>query len=108
MLFAIHCFATIAVSVILPRLASAAPLVRNYDACRALPGDPDWPQEEEWETLNRTVGGRLIRGVPLAEASCYSINVSATSEACVKVQREWASLAPLYVWLLLYLSMKTN
>lgn len=109
MLFTIHSLAAIAATVILPRLASAAPaLVRNNSACRALPGDADWPQEEEWETLNRTVGGRLIRGVPLAEPSCYSTNVSATSDACGTVQREWESMAPLYAWLLLYLYMKTN
>jgi hypothetical protein len=51
------------------------------------PGDADWPQEEEWETLNRTVGGRQLRGVPLTEASCYWTNVGTTSEACVTVQR---------------------
>ncbi|PSN68404.1 FAD-binding domain-containing protein [Corynespora cassiicola Philippines] len=95
MLFTIHSLAAVAATVILPRLASAAPaLVRNNGTCRALPGDVDWPQEKEWETLNRTVGGRLIRGIPLAEASCYSTNVSARSEGCVTVQREWANLAP--------------
>jgi hypothetical protein len=96
MLFTIHSFAAIA--VILPRLTSAAPttLVRKDGTCRALPGDADWPQEEEWNTLNRTVGGRLIRGVPLAQPACYSTNISATSEACGKVQSEWAILAPLY------------
>lgn len=109
MLFTIHSLAAIAATVILPRLASAAPaLVRKDGSCRALPGDADWPQEEEWETLNRTVGGRLIRGVPLAEASCYSTNVSAKSEVCVTVQGEWENLAPLYAWLLLHLFMKTN
>ena len=102
MLFTIHSLAAIAATVIIlprgPRLASAAPALERKDsACRALPEDADWPQAEEWETLNRTVGGRLIRGVPLAEPACYSTNVSATSEACRTVQREWASMAPLYV-----------
>jgi hypothetical protein len=67
MLFTAQSLAAIFATVILPRLASAAPaLVRNDGACRALPGDVDWPQEEEWETLNRTIGCRLLRGVLLA------------------------------------------
>ncbi|PVH96640.1 FAD-binding domain-containing protein [Periconia macrospinosa] len=95
MVFTIHSFAAIAATIVLPRLASAAPaLIRNNTACRVLPGDADWPQDEEWETLNRTVGGRLIRGAPLAETPCYSSNFSATSEGCFTIQREWASLAP--------------
>jgi hypothetical protein len=99
-LFTIHSLAAIAAIVILPHLASAAPaLVRNDGACRALPGDEYWHQQKEWGELNRTVRGRLIRGVPLAGASCYSTNVSATSEACVTVQREWVSLALVYAWL---------
>lgn len=96
MLFTIHSLAALAATVILPQLTSAAPAVRKNGTCRVLPGDADYPLDEEWEKLNRTVGGRLIRGVPLAEESCYSTNVSATSAGCAKVQNEWANLAPLY------------
>lgn len=29
-------------------------------SCKAVPGDAAWPSEQEWNFLNRTVGGRLI------------------------------------------------
>lgn len=38
--------------------------------CRAWPGSPDWPTESEWEQLNTTLGGALLRPLPAASA-CY-------------------------------------
>jgi len=44
--------------------ASRGPFRRN------LPGDPAWPSADRWESLNRSVGGRLLRVVsPLANCS---------------------------------------
>ena len=66
-----------------------APAERNRTHtfnCRYLPGDSHWPTEEEWSQLNRTIGGRLIRGVPLAQ-SCHSPGLE--KAACTKVQNEW-------------------
>ena len=106
MLFTSHSVIATAATVILPHLVLAAPtLVQTNGTCRVLPGDADWPREEEWQTLNRAVDGSLIRGVPLAEPACYSTDVSAKSEACGTVQSQWADLPPLYAWLLLPLFM---
>ncbi|KAI2780458.1 FAD-binding domain-containing protein [Daldinia loculata] len=38
--------------------------------CREYPGTPNWPLDEEWSRLNRSLGGALIKGVPPA-AVCY-------------------------------------
>ncbi|PBK81775.1 FAD-binding domain-containing protein [Armillaria gallica] len=37
----------------------------NY--CRTAPGDPSFPSSEEWNTLNSSVSGRLVKAVPSAQ-----------------------------------------
>ncbi|KAI1812807.1 FAD/FMN-containing isoamyl alcohol oxidase-like protein MreA [Poronia punctata] len=59
--------------------------------CRYLPGDPEWPNREAWSTLNDTVGGRLIRGVPLGQ-SCQARTYS--HAACSKILDGWTLLTP--------------
>lgn len=54
--------------------------------CRYLPGDVGWPRGEDWNKLNRTIGGRLIRGSPLAQP-CYPPTLNHT--ACTDIQDEW-------------------
>ncbi|KAL2195083.1 hypothetical protein P885DRAFT_41417 [Corynascus similis CBS 632.67] len=41
--------------------------------CKCFPGDACWPSASAWNTLNETVGGRLIATVPLAQA-CHDPN----------------------------------
>ncbi|KAK0490009.1 FAD-binding domain-containing protein [Armillaria luteobubalina] len=35
--------------------------------CRTVPGDPSFPSEEEWNGLNSSVSGRLVKAVPSAQ-----------------------------------------
>ncbi|KAK3685726.1 hypothetical protein B0T22DRAFT_538003 [Podospora appendiculata] len=49
-------------------LAASAPGPEKSRPCRYLPGDREWPSAQEWNKLNRTVGGRLIIGVPRGPA----------------------------------------
>ncbi len=37
----------------------------NY--CRTVPGDPSFPSGEEWNSLNSSVSGRLVKVVPSAQ-----------------------------------------
>jgi hypothetical protein len=39
-------------------------------SCRAFPGGPDWPLDDEWSQLNRTLGGALLKPIPLGTV-CY-------------------------------------
>lgn len=41
------------------------------EGCRASPGTPEWPLEEEWSRLNSSLEGALIKGVPPAIV-CYN------------------------------------
>ena len=35
--------------------------------CRTVPGDPSFPSDEEWNSLNSSVSGRLVKAVPSAQ-----------------------------------------
>ncbi|KAK8067554.1 FAD-binding domain-containing protein [Apiospora saccharicola] len=56
--------------------------------CRVLPGDAEWPSQQEWTKLNQTIGGRLISSVPLGQA-CYVPTISADRPECAKLRDEW-------------------
>ncbi|KAI0388906.1 FAD/FMN-containing isoamyl alcohol oxidase-like protein MreA [Xylariaceae sp. FL0594] len=96
-----HHYALASAFALLSSLCSstrASPVIPSTDAnstsnatCRYLPGDPEWPDEKAWASLNRTVGGRLIRGVPLGQP-CYSPAYDGGS--CSRICNEWTSLTP--------------
>ncbi|KAH8899141.1 hypothetical protein GQ53DRAFT_878520 [Thozetella sp. PMI_491] len=39
--------------------------------CRAFPGTADWPAEDEWQGLNTTLGGALLKPIPVSSV-CYT------------------------------------
>ncbi|KAL7803489.1 FAD binding domain-containing protein [Trichoderma aethiopicum] len=83
------CLAAMAIiATNVPRVAaSPAPTqAGNSRKCRYLPGDCEWPKDDEWQTLNATVGGRLISGKPLAQ-SCYGPARDATT--CGIIREQW-------------------
>ena len=41
--------------------------------CRNVPGDSGWPSIAQWDQLNTTVGGRLIKTIPIG-SPCYQKN----------------------------------
>lgn len=55
-------------------------------SCRFLPGDLLWPAEFEWKLLNLTVGGRLIKTVPLG-SPCHDPTYDAAK--CTDYQSKW-------------------
>ncbi|KAI1453920.1 FAD-binding domain-containing protein [Annulohypoxylon moriforme] len=54
--------------------------------CKYLPGDANWPSEDEWTTLNNTVGGRLIATIPLG-SPCHDPTYD--EELCASLQDQW-------------------
>ncbi|KAI0383023.1 FAD-binding domain-containing protein [Hypomontagnella monticulosa] len=49
-----------------------------------------WPSDNDWKLFNKTIGGKLILGAPLAE-SCYSPTIDATRDTCVKIRDGWTN-----------------
>ncbi|KAF9645739.1 FAD binding domain protein [Thelephora ganbajun] len=56
--------------------------------CKVVPGDPEWPSESKWNTLNETVGGRLIKNVPIA-APCYQSSPHYNATECQRIRKNW-------------------
>ncbi|KAK4121682.1 hypothetical protein N657DRAFT_657710 [Parathielavia appendiculata] len=56
--------------------------------CKLLPGDTAWPSQTVWDRFNATLGGALIKTVPLA-APCYSNWHQYNAEACQHVRENW-------------------
>lgn len=56
------------------------------DGCRSLPGDKLWPSSSDWNSLNETVSGRLIKTVPIG-AVCHDPDYD--EEECLKLQDQW-------------------
>lgn len=86
-------FTTAAVLLVALHVAEASPIFPDETLpCRVLPGDPEWPNQDAWDALNDTVGGRLIKGTPLAKP-CYAPDVDTAT--CDRIRDEWTHLSPL-------------
>lgn len=59
--------------------------------CRCFPGDQCWPSSTDWESFNQTLGGKLIRTVPIA-SPCHDTfpGVSYDAATCAYIQANWA------------------
>ncbi|KAL1862721.1 hypothetical protein Daus18300_008365 [Diaporthe australafricana] len=55
-------------------------------SCRCFPGDACWPSDDEWSSLNATVGGRLIATVPLG-FPCHDPHYD--EEECAYLREQW-------------------
>ncbi|KAF8265098.1 hypothetical protein EI94DRAFT_1702711 [Lactarius quietus] len=56
-------------------LSSGGPVQVVHTRCRNQPGDPGYPTDSDWATLNDTIGGRLVTVVPSVEA-CRELGCS--------------------------------
>lgn len=61
---------------------------KHSPECYYLPTDPQWPSDAQWNKLNHTAQGRLIRGVPLARP-CYGLNINAAR--CAVLAKDWST-----------------
>lgn len=58
--------------------------------CRCFPGDQCWPSSADWKLFNQTLGGKLIRTVPIA-SPCHDTfpGVSYDAATCAYIQANW-------------------
>ncbi|CAI9635176.1 isoamyl alcohol oxidase [Alternaria burnsii] len=54
--------------------------------CKAFPGDKSWPSQSDWNSLNKTVGGRLVATVPLG-APCHGSTFD--NATCESLKSQW-------------------
>lgn len=65
-------------------LATSSPTNR----CKAHPDTQSWPSAQEWSTLNKELGGRLITPTPPA-AACHSGQAAFNETQCAIIQKAW-------------------
>ncbi|KAJ9245257.1 hypothetical protein C8Q69DRAFT_211537 [Paecilomyces variotii] len=83
-------------SLIIPALVAILAVVSSLSPspkCKCFPGDSCWPTPHQWNSLNRTVGGRLIATVPLGQP-CHDPFYDA--EVCSSLQSQWQE-APIHM-----------
>ncbi|KAI1824157.1 6-hydroxy-D-nicotine oxidase [Xylaria intraflava] len=61
--------------------------------CKCFPGDLCWPSDQQWDGFNATVGGRLIKTIPLG-SPCHYPNYN--QAICDALREQWMS-SPLHV-----------
>ncbi|KAG6364993.1 hypothetical protein INS49_006598 [Diaporthe citri] len=69
-------------------VASTASSSSNVNArrCKCFPGDACWPSQRAWENFNKTVGGRLVRTVPLG-SPCHDPHYD--EALCETLKNDW-------------------
>ncbi|CAH0020792.1 unnamed protein product [Clonostachys rhizophaga] len=56
--------------------------------CKAFPGKATWPARQQWDRLNATISGRLIK--PLAPAGvCHAEQPNFSKDACEALGQDW-------------------
>ncbi|KLJ07556.1 hypothetical protein EMPG_16971 [Blastomyces silverae] len=58
--------------------------------CKCSPDDTCWPSPREWQTLNNTINGKLIRAVPPG-AACYKSQPTYDPTVCSSILAQWHS-----------------
>ncbi|KAJ3569534.1 hypothetical protein NPX13_g6052 [Xylaria arbuscula] len=59
---------------------------RKSQVCKNIPGDPGWPSSSDWDSLNKTVDGRLISTRQLATV-CHGTEYD--EEQCQSLKEAW-------------------
>ncbi|KAJ7451951.1 FAD binding domain protein [Mycena latifolia] len=70
----------------LPLLTLISWLSNDARSCKTIPGDATWPSPAVWNSFNDSLGGRLIRTVPIAQ-SCHAPTYDASQ--CAEVKSQW-------------------
>ena len=61
-------------------------------SCKATPGSPDWPRDQEWATLNHSLSGRLLKPSPPG-AVCHPTQPTFNPAQCPAVAKGWLTTA---------------
>ncbi|KAL5334207.1 hypothetical protein BJX70DRAFT_405580 [Aspergillus crustosus] len=77
--------------------ATTAGAVAVSPSCKSSSQDPTWPALEEWNALNTSIAGALLRTAPAASA-CYPGNPFDSTENCADVTDHWSYAAYHAAW----------
>jgi hypothetical protein len=63
----------------------------SKERCKVYPGGLTWPKPGEWELLNKTLGGALIKGVPAASICYFNGTAGHDGAACTNLAANWTN-----------------
>lgn len=76
--------------VFLYMFATMSPAISSSRSCYCFPNEACWPAQSAWDTLNTTVGGRLIATIPIG-APCHDPLYNATE--CALLRDLWGDVS---------------
>jgi hypothetical protein len=82
-------FSSVAALLSLSAVSRYFGLSPSTDSCRCFPEDPCWPELEEWQSFNKTLGGKLIATVPIASVCHTNTSVPYDEAKCEALKAEW-------------------
>lgn len=56
--------------------------------CKSAPQSDTWPSHDNWNAMNKSIGGCLIRTAPVG-SSCFDGNSYNSPHNCTKVKEQW-------------------
>jgi hypothetical protein len=72
------------------RFGSTSTVAAAPNGCKGVPGDTEWPSEDDWSSFNETLGGVLLQPKPLASV-CYA-GEDYNSAKCDQLKNNWAGM----------------
>jgi hypothetical protein len=58
--------------------------------CKVIPGSAGWPSCADWDALNQTLGGQLIKPTPPG-AVCHSDQPTYNNATCAVIAQQWSN-----------------
>jgi hypothetical protein len=69
--------------------ASAIPC-QSEPTCKVTPHDASWPSDSDWNSLNATINGSLLRTVPAASACWFGSSIDSPI-SCATATNKWTN-----------------
>jgi hypothetical protein len=86
---------SVSAAVVDSRQATTASTSSSWSSCKCGPTDSCWPSASTWSSFNQTVGGRLIKTIPIGSVCHQTTIVEQTTindynaAQCANVQANW-------------------
>lgn len=68
---------------------------KAVEGCRFIPGDDEWPSNEDWSAFNDTLSGALLRPKPLGSV-CYA-GPDYDAQRCAQLRQSWTNSKLQYI-----------
>lgn len=89
-LLGLFAFCEVTASSLLPLTDTKLPRRQTPSNCKAFPGDAAWPSVGDWNALNSTLHGALLKPIPIS-AVCHASWPQYDADACLDIYNNWSN-----------------